>query len=170
MSKLTHLPDSGCVSTAIFIGHHNLSPLINPLSWPSAALINYPVSHALWPPEISPAHWVFAIRLLVLGKGNSIWNPDNFSFFFFNPETGKFLLVESQILGFRIPNTAQGVWNPTNEWSLEFKFHWQKIRNPVSGIGNPVPGIRNPFLGIQIPRLSWNPLHGASQLKWDKLP
>ena len=166
MSKLTHLPDSGCVSTAIFIGHHNLSPLINPLSWPSAALINYPVSHALWLPEISPAHWVFAIRLLVLGKGNGLWNPDNF----FNPESGKFLLVESQILGFRIPNTAQGVWNPTNEWNLEFKFHWQKIRNPVSGIGNPVPGIRNPFLGIQIPRLSWNPLHGASQLKWDKLP
>ena len=31
-----------------------------------------------------------------------------------NPESGKFLLVKSGILGFGIRNTAQGIWNPTN--------------------------------------------------------
>ena len=40
-----------------------------------------------------------------------------------NPESGKFLLVESGILGFGIRNTAQGIRNPTNVWNPEFKFH-----------------------------------------------
>ena len=35
-----------------------------------------------------------------------------------------------------------------NDWNLEFKFHWQ--------------GIRNPIHGIQDPRLSWITLHGVA--------
>ena len=62
-------------------------------------------------------------------------------------ESGKFLLVESRIwemwvldcriLGFGVQNTAQGIWNPTNVWNLESKFHWQRIQKPVPGIQNP---------------------------------
>ena len=36
------------------------------------------------------------------------------------PESGTFLLVEPEILGF--------------EMNLEFKFHWQGMRNPVQSI------------------------------------
>ena len=39
------------------------------------------------------------------------------------PESGKFWLVESGILGFAIQNTAQGIWKPTEEWNPESKFH-----------------------------------------------
>ena len=38
-------------------------------------------------------------------------------------EGGKFLLVESGVLGFKIRNTAQGIQNPTNHWNPESKFH-----------------------------------------------
>ena len=55
---------------------------------------------------------------------------------FRNP--GNFLLVESEILGFGIRNTAQGIRNPTNDWNPESKFHWQKLEsstwNPESWI------------------------------------
>ena len=40
------------------------------------------------------------------------------------PESGKILLMESEILGFGIQNTAQGIRNPTNDWKPESKFHW----------------------------------------------
>ena len=64
-------------------------------------------------------------------------------------ESVKFLLVESEILGFGIRNTAQGIRNPTKDW------------NPIQGSSrkdwNQVPGIRNPWRGIQNPRLSWIP-------------
>ena len=33
---------------------------------------------------------------------------------------------------------------------------------PATGIQNPLAGIRNPWCGIQNPRLSWIPLHGAT--------
>ena len=33
------------------------------------------------------------------------------------PESVKFLLVESEILDFGIRDTAQGIWNPTNDWN-----------------------------------------------------
>ena len=39
-----------------------------------------------------------------------------------NPESGKFLLLESEILGFGIRNTAIGIRNPTYDWNLESKF------------------------------------------------
>ena len=57
------------------------------------------------------------------------------------PESKKFLLVESGILGFRIRNTAQGIRNPTNNWNPESKFHWQRLEsstwNPESKEWNP---------------------------------
>ena len=57
------------------------------------------------------------------------------------PESKKFLLVESGILGFWIRNTAQGIRNPTNNWNPESKFHWQRLEsstwNPESTEWNP---------------------------------
>ena len=42
-------------------------------------------------------------------------------------ESGKFLLVESGILGFRIQNTAQEPGIALNRtWNPESKFHWQR--------------------------------------------
>ena len=38
------------------------------------------------------------------------------------PESGKFLLVESGILGF-------GIRNPTNDWNPESKFYWQRLES-----------------------------------------
>ena len=38
-------------------------------------------------------------------------------------KSGKSLLVKSGILGYGIRNTAQGIWNPANDWNLESKFH-----------------------------------------------
>ena len=64
-----------------------------------------------------------------------IWNP------------GKILLAAYGILGFGIGKTAWGIWNPTNNWNPQSKFHRQKIRNPLCGIQNP--------------GLSWIPLHGV---------
>ena len=52
------------------------------------------------------------------------------------PEAVKFLLVESQILGFAFRNTAQGIQNPTNDWNPE----------PKTGIQHPESGIKNPSL------------------------
>ena len=51
------------------------------------------------------------------------------------PQTGKFLLVESEILGLGIRNTTQRIRNPTKDWNPESKFHWQnEINNLESGI------------------------------------
>ena len=44
-------------------------------------------------------------------------------------ELGKSLLVEFEILGSGIQNTAQGFWNAANDWNREYKFHWQRMRN-----------------------------------------
>ena len=52
-------------------------------------------------------------------------------------ESGKFLLVESRILGFGIRSSAQGIRNPTKDWNLESKFHAQIMRYPVPEIRNP---------------------------------
>ena len=54
--------------------------------------------------------------------------------------------VDSEILRSGIRNTAQGIRNPTNDWTSESKFHWQRIQNPVSGIRNRKRGIQNPRL------------------------
>ena len=67
------------------------------------------------------------------------------NFCLWNPESVELLLVNSGILGFGIPNAAQGIQNPSftdKDW-------------------NPVPGILNPCQGIQNPRLSWITSHRA---------
>ena len=54
------------------------------------------------------------------------------NFCLWNPESVEVLLVNSGILGFEIPNAAQGIQNPSftdKDW-------------------NPVPGILNPCQGI----------------------
>ena len=40
-------------------------------------------------------------------------------------EYNKFLLVESRVMGFGIPDSALGVQKPANNWNPESKFHWQ---------------------------------------------
>ena len=51
-------------------------------------------------------------------------------------ESGKFLLVESRIVGFGILNTAQGIRNPTNDWNLESNDQESGIQfwNPESTV------------------------------------
>ena len=56
-----------------------------------------------------------------------IRNPGKFCLW--NPESGKFFLVESGILGFGIRITAQGIWNPTNDWNPESKSNWQRLES-----------------------------------------
>ena len=48
-------------------------------------------------------------------------NPGNLRLW--NLESGNILLMESEIGGFGIQNTAQGIWNPTTDWNSESKFY-----------------------------------------------
>ena len=48
------------------------------------------------------------------------------------PESRKFLLVKSGILGFGFRNPAKGNQNHANDCNPECKFHWQGIPNPES--------------------------------------
>ena len=41
-------------------------------------------------------------------------------------ESGK-IFVESAILGFGIRNSAQGIWNLTDDWNTESQFHRQRV-------------------------------------------
>ena len=41
-------------------------------------------------------------------------------------ESGK-IFVESAVLGFGIRNSAQGIWNLTDDWNTESQFHWQRV-------------------------------------------
>ena len=66
-------------------------------------------------------------------------NPGNLRLW--NLESGNILLMESEIGGFGIQNTAQGIWNPTTDWNSESKFYWQI---PESGTWNPESTVRNP--------------------------
>ena len=50
------------------------------------------------------------------------------------PESGKILLVETGILGFRIQNTAHWIWNFTNDWNPESKFHWLRLESEILGL------------------------------------
>ena len=69
-------------------------------------------------------------------------------------EYGKFLLVESRILGFGIRNTV---------------LQESGIQVPLTKIWNPVPGVRNPRDGIQKPNLSWGE-HQFLALVNEKVP
>ena len=48
------------------------------------------------------------------------------------PRSGKYLLTESGLLEFEI-QLKEYDWNP------EYKFFWQRIRNPVPGIQDSPP-------------------------------
>ena len=80
---------------------------------------------------------------LTLGYLNPPWNNSALdirihgNFGLWNLESGKILLVESGILGFGIRKTAQGIWNPTNDWNLGIQVLLTKIRNPLRGIQSP---------------------------------
>ena len=67
-------------------------------------------------------------------------------------ECVKFLLVESGILGFGIRNTAQVIRNPTNDWSLESKFHLQRLK---SSTWNPESMAWNPESKTVLDSLTW---------------
>ena len=67
--------------------------------------------------------------------------PDPRNFCEWNPESGKFSLVESEILGFDIRSTDKGIRLP-------------RLRIPGTGF-------QNPRRGIQISWLSWIPVPGA---------
>ena len=61
----------------------------------------------------------------------------------FRTESGKFLLVEFGILGFRMRNTSQTLKNSesTNDWNPESKCYWQRLEssswNPEFVTWNP---------------------------------
>ena len=89
-------------------------------------------------------------KFLLVGSGireTCLWDP----------EYGKFLFVGSEIVALESLIPAQGIRNPANNWNTKFKFHWQKIRNQVSGIRNPQCWIQNPRLGF-LPFLQWGDL------------
>ena len=54
-------------------------------------------------------------------KESGFRNPGNFCIW--NPESWKFSLLESGILGLGIRNTGVGMQNPTNNSNTESKFH-----------------------------------------------
>ena len=68
------------------------------------------------------------------------------NFYLWNPESGKFLLLESRTLSFGIRYSTQANRNPANGCNPESKFHAQSTRNLVSGIRNPRREIQNPKL------------------------
>ena len=50
-------------------------------------------------------------------------------------ESGKFLFVESAILGFWIQNTARESGSALNRtWNTESKFHWLRLESGVGGV------------------------------------
>ena len=77
------------------------------------------------------------IRIRHRGPGN---------FYLWNPESGKFLLLESRTLSFGIRYSTQANRNPANGCNPESKFHAQNIWNLVAGIRNPRREIQNPRL------------------------
>ena len=54
-------------------------------------------------------------------RESGLRNPRNFCSR--NPQSEKFVLVGSELLGFGIRNPGQGIRNPANDWSPESKFH-----------------------------------------------
>ena len=77
-------------------------------------------------------------------------NPGNLRLW--NLESGNILLMESEIGGFGIQNTAQGIWNPTTDWNSESKFYWQI---PESGTWNLESTVRNPESKTVLDSLPW---------------
>ena len=69
------------------------------------------------------------------------------------PKSGKFLFVDSGILGFGIQNTAQRIGNLTKDWKAESQVPQTKteIQYPASGIHGVESRIQDllrlPFMG-----------------------
>ena len=78
-------------------------------------------------------------------------NPRNFCLW--NPKSGKILLVESEILGLGIQNTAQGIWNPPNDRNSESKFHRKRLK---SSTWNPESTAWNPETKAVLDSLTWS--------------
>ena len=107
-----------------------------------------------WKPEYScrnlESHWHLESGIQVPLK--KIWNPESripdcLGFLYTCkgiriPESRKFLLVESRILGFGIRKTAVGIWNLTDNWN----------RNPSSN-------------GKDLESSNWNPESPARNTK-----
>ena len=81
-----------------------------------------------------------------------MWFPGSWNFFFWKPESGKFLLVGSAILDFGMSGSRQGIRNPANDWNPESKFHGKGIRNPITKTRHKQRGIQNPVLNY----LTWS--------------
>ena len=69
---------------------------------------------------MEPLRQTFGKHNIVLCKGIRI------------PESVKFLLVESGILGFGIRNTGQGNRNPTKGWNPESNFYLKRLESRLS--------------------------------------
>ena len=55
-------------------------------------------------------------------------------FFLWNPESRKILLLESEMLGFGIRNTGQGVRSPSNDWNPESKTGIKYLKSGIHGV------------------------------------
>ena len=100
------------------------------------ALANHPLASGIQLLEF------VSLKIALLSNNSFSWPPNCFSSlstsltrlaYFASckgiqiPESGKFLLVESGILGFAIRNTSQGFRNPINDRNPESKFLWQRL-------------------------------------------
>ena len=81
------------------------------------------------------------------------------SFCLLNPESGNILLVESGILGLRIPKIQ------LKESGIPLTIRVQ-YPSSTDKDWNSVPGIRNPPRGIQNPRPSWIPIHEVKRRRF----
>ena len=96
-----------------------------------------------------PKQWITLLNHWVIKNSPHIRE----SFCLLNPESGNILLVESGILGLRIPK-IQLKESENNDWNPE-----SRIQVSTDKGWNPVPGIQNLPRGIENPRPSWIPLH-----------
>ena len=55
-------------------------------------------------------------------------------FFLWNPESRKISLLESEMLGFGIRNTGQGVRSPSNDWNPESKTGIKYLKSGIHGV------------------------------------
>ena len=102
---------------------------------------------------VHPKQWITLLNHWIIKNSPHVRE----SFCLLNPESGNILLVESGILGLRIPKIQLkesgipltiGIQNPESRIQVSTDKGW-----------NPVPGIQNLPRGIENPRPSWIPLH-----------
>ena len=77
--------------------------------------------HFVGTDQLNPSRRNTNITISPHVKESGFRNPGNFCFW--NPESWKFLLVESGILCLGIRNTGVGIGNPTNNPNPESKFN-----------------------------------------------